>query len=36
VAKDYGDFDNASNLNRADVFRLNIGARHASSSSIRD
>jgi hypothetical protein len=25
VAKDYGDFDNGSNLNRADVFRLNIG-----------
>jgi Family of unknown function (DUF6194) len=25
VAKDYGDFDNASNLNRPDVFRLNIG-----------
>src|SRR5207245_10709181 len=25
VVKDYGDFDNASNLNRADVFRLNIG-----------
>lgn len=25
VTKDYGDFDNSSNLNRADVFRLNIG-----------
>jgi hypothetical protein len=25
VTKDYGDFDNASNLNRPDVFRLNIG-----------
>ena len=25
VVKDYGDFDNASNLNRPDVFRLNIG-----------
>jgi hypothetical protein len=25
VVKDYGDFDNASNLNRTDVFRLNIG-----------
>jgi hypothetical protein len=25
VVKDYGDFDNASHLNRADVFRLNIG-----------
>jgi len=25
VTKDYGDFDNASNLNRDGVFRLNIG-----------
>ena len=25
VIKDYGDFDNRSNLNRPDVFRLNIG-----------
>jgi hypothetical protein len=25
VTKDYGDFDKASNLNRPDVFRLNIG-----------
>src|SRR5688572_32706087 len=25
VVKDYGDFDNASNLDRADVFRLNVG-----------
>jgi Family of unknown function (DUF6194) len=25
VTKDYGDFDNRSNLNRPDVFRLNIG-----------
>lgn len=25
VTKDYGDFDRASNLNRAGVFRLNIG-----------
>ncbi len=25
VVKDYGDFDNASQLNRPDVFRLNIG-----------
>jgi Family of unknown function (DUF6194) len=25
VTKDYGDFDNASNLNRPGVFRLNIG-----------
>jgi hypothetical protein len=25
VTQDYGDFDNASNLNRPGVFRLNIG-----------
>jgi hypothetical protein len=25
VTKDYGDFDCASNLNRPDVFRLNVG-----------
>jgi len=25
VTKDYGDFDDASHLNRPDVFRLNIG-----------
>jgi hypothetical protein len=25
VTRDYGDFDNASNLNRPDVYRLNIG-----------
>ncbi len=25
VTKDYGEFDNASNLDRPDVFRLNIG-----------
>lgn len=25
VTKDYGDFDNASNLNRDGVFRLNVG-----------
>ena len=25
VTKDYGDFDRASNLNRPEVFRLNIG-----------
>jgi uncharacterized protein DUF6194 len=25
VTKDYGDFDNASNLNRPGVFRLNLG-----------
>jgi Family of unknown function (DUF6194) len=27
VTKDYGDFDNASRLDRPDVFRLNIGVR---------
>jgi hypothetical protein len=25
VTKDYGDFDNASNLNREGVYRLNVG-----------
>ena len=25
VTKDYGDFDHSSNLNRPDVFRLNVG-----------
>jgi hypothetical protein len=25
VTKDYGDFDNSSQLNRPDVFRLNVG-----------
>ena len=25
VTKDYGDFDNASSLNREGVFRLNLG-----------
>jgi hypothetical protein len=29
VTKDYGDFDNASQLNRPDVFRLNIGVSKA-------
>jgi hypothetical protein len=28
VTKDYGDFDNASNLNRPGVFRLNVGLSH--------
>lgn len=29
VTKDYGDFDNASHLDRPDVFRLNVGvSRH--------
>ncbi len=25
VTKDYGDFDNASNLDRRGIFRLNVG-----------
>src|SRR5207244_5771913 len=29
VTKDYGEFDNKSNLNRPGVFRLNIGVRKA-------
>src|SRR5436853_6294579 len=29
VTKDYGDFDDASDLNRPGVFRLNIGLSHA-------
>ncbi len=29
VTKDYGEFDNASNLNRPGVFRLNIGTGKA-------
>ena len=34
VTQDYGDFDNASNLNRPGVFRLNVGsARRRSRSS---
>src|SRR4051794_12492596 len=28
VTKDYGEFDEASNLNRPGVFRLNIGLSH--------
>jgi hypothetical protein len=30
VAKDYGEFDNASQLNRPEVFRLNIGVSRES------
>ena len=33
VTKDYGDFDNASNLNRAGVFRLNVGVSRATFRS---
>jgi hypothetical protein len=29
VTKDYGEFDNASRLNRPDVFRLNVGVSSA-------
>jgi uncharacterized protein DUF6194 len=34
VTRDYGDFDNASNLNRPDVFRLNIGVGKATYESL--
>ena len=34
VTKDYGDFDNASNLNRPDVFRLNIGLGKATYDAL--
>ncbi|HEU5327230.1 MAG TPA: DUF6194 family protein [Thermomicrobiales bacterium] len=34
VTKDYGDFDNTSNLNRPDVFRLNIGVSRATFQSL--
>jgi len=34
VTKDYGDFDRASNLNRAVVFRLNIGVSRDTLCSI--
>jgi hypothetical protein len=34
VTKDYGDFDCASNLNRPDVFRLNIGVSRATFRSL--
>src|SRR5215831_6532626 len=36
VTKDYGDFDNASNLNRPGVFRLNIGVGKETYVSLID
>ena len=34
VTKDYGDFDNASNLNRPGVYRLNIGVSKETYASL--
>ena len=34
VIKDYGDFDNLSNLNRPGVFRLNIGVSQETYDSL--
>jgi hypothetical protein len=34
VSKDYGDFDNTSNLNRPGVFRLNIGLSRDTFKSV--
>ena len=34
VTKDYGEFDNASNLNREGVFRLNIGVGRETFGSL--
>jgi hypothetical protein len=34
VTKDYGDFDNASNLDREGVFRLNVGVRRETFRSL--
>lgn len=34
VTKDYGDFDNASNLNREGVFRLNVGGSRETFRSL--
>jgi Family of unknown function (DUF6194) len=36
VTKDYGDFDNASDLNRPGVFRLNIGIGKETYKSLFD
>jgi hypothetical protein len=36
VTKDYGDFDNASNLNREGVFRLNVGVSRDTFRSLFD
>lgn len=34
VTKDYGDFDDSSNLNRSGVFRLNIGVSRETYSTL--
>jgi hypothetical protein len=34
VTKDYGDFDNASDLNRSGIFRLNIGVSKETYQSL--
>lgn len=34
VTHDYGDFDNTSNLNRPDIFRLNIGVSRETFQSL--
>ncbi|MBJ7600507.1 MAG: hypothetical protein DLM67_04490 [Candidatus Nephthysia bennettiae] len=34
VTKDYGDFDNASDLNRSGIFRLNIGVSKETYDSL--
>jgi hypothetical protein len=34
VTKDYGDFDNASQLNRPNIFRLNIGVSRDTFSAL--
>jgi hypothetical protein len=34
VTKDYGDFDNKSNLDRAGVFRLNVGVGRATIQAL--
>jgi hypothetical protein len=34
VTKDYGDFDNASNLDRPGIFRLNIGVSKKTFASL--
>jgi hypothetical protein len=36
VGRDYGDFDNASNLDRPGVFRLNIGVSRETFESLFD
>src|SRR5919199_4268330 len=36
VTKDYGEFDNASKLDRPDVFRLNIGVSKQTFEAVID